>query len=125
MQHGQVLMSFCHSAHTTHVYIGCDGVNVPLSATLTESLSSAQENLEQAKVYRDIEEAVADKGYHANKTLADCRDWGCFGLRTYIPEPDSPTNAAGPTSRRSSRKPCTPIGDESGERGAKGCKETE
>ena len=40
-------------------------------------------------MYRDIEEAVADKGYHANKTLADCRDWGCFGLRTYIPEPDS------------------------------------
>ena len=41
-------------------------------------------------MYRDIEEAVADKGYHANKTLADCRDWGTFGLRTYIPEPDSP-----------------------------------
>jgi len=32
---------------------------------------------------------VADKGYHANKTLADCRAWGCFGLRTYIPEPNS------------------------------------
>ena len=60
------------------------------TATLTESLSSAQENLEQAEVYRDIEEAVADKGYHANKTLADCREWGTFGLRTYIPEPDSP-----------------------------------
>lgn len=60
------------------------------TATLTESLSSAQENLEQADVYRDIEEAVADKGYHANQTLADCREWGSFGLRTYIPEPDSP-----------------------------------
>jgi hypothetical protein len=59
------------------------------TATLTESLSSAQENLEQAEVYRDIEEAVADKGYHANQTLADCREWGSFGLRTYIPEPDS------------------------------------
>ncbi len=60
------------------------------TATLTKSLSSAQENLEQAEVYRDIEEAVADKGYHANQTLADCHEWGLFGLRTYIPEPNSP-----------------------------------
>ena len=59
------------------------------TATLTSSLSAAQENLEQAEVYRDIEEAVADKGYHANATLADCRAWGLFGLRTYIPEPNS------------------------------------
>lgn len=60
------------------------------TATLTESLSSAQKNLEHADVSRDIEEAVADKGYHANGTLADCREWGLFGVRTYIPEPDSP-----------------------------------
>ncbi len=60
------------------------------SATLLESVTSAQENLEEAEVYRDIEEAVADKGYHKNETLADCREWGSFGLRTYIPEPDSP-----------------------------------
>jgi transposase len=59
------------------------------TATLTESLTSAQENLEQAAVYRDIDEVVADKGYHANKTLADCRAWGSFGLRTYIPESNS------------------------------------
>jgi transposase len=60
------------------------------SATLLESVTSAQKNLEEADVYRDIEEAVADKGYHKNETLADCREWGVFGLRTYIPEPDSP-----------------------------------
>lgn len=60
------------------------------SATLLESLTSAQENLQAAEVYRDIEEVVADKGYHKNETLADCRDWGLFGLRTYIPEPNSP-----------------------------------
>jgi len=60
------------------------------SATLLQSITSAQENLEEAGVYRDIEEAVADKGYHKNETLADCREWGVFGLRTYIPEPDSP-----------------------------------
>ena len=57
--------------------------------TLTESLTNAQANLKQANVYRDIEEVVADKGYHANQTLADCREWGGFGLRTYIPEPNS------------------------------------
>ena len=60
------------------------------SATLLESVTSAQENLEEAGVDRDIEEAVADKGYHKNETLADCREWGVSGLRTYIPEPDSP-----------------------------------
>ena len=60
------------------------------TATLTESLSSAQKNLEHADVHRDIEEVVADKGYHANGTLANCREWGLFGVRTYIPEPDSP-----------------------------------
>jgi transposase len=59
------------------------------TATLTASLSAAQENLEQAAVYRDIDEVVADKGYHANETLADCRAWESFGLRTYIPEPNS------------------------------------
>lgn len=58
--------------------------------TLIESVTNAQENLERADVYRDIEEAVADKGYHANQTLTDCREWGSFGLRTYIPEPNSP-----------------------------------
>lgn len=60
------------------------------SATLLQSLTSAQENLEEANIYRDIEEVVADKGYHKNETLAACRDWGLFGLRTYIPEPNSP-----------------------------------
>lgn len=57
--------------------------------TLIESVTQAQANLERAEVYRDIEEVVADKAYHANQTLADCREWGSFGLRTYLPEPDS------------------------------------
>ena len=58
--------------------------------TLTRSLTSAQENLEAADVYRDIEEVAADKGYHANETLVACREWHLFGVRTYIPEPESP-----------------------------------
>ena len=60
------------------------------SATLLESVTSAQENLKEAEVYRDIEEVVADKGYHKNATLVACRDWNGLGLRTYIPEPSSP-----------------------------------
>lgn len=56
--------------------------------TLLKSVASAQENLERAEVYRDIEEVVADTGYHKNETLAACPEWGCFGLRPYIPERD-------------------------------------
>jgi len=52
-------------------------------------VTKAQANLDRAGVVREIEEVVADKGYHANKTLADCREWGVWGLRTYIPEPES------------------------------------
>lgn len=60
------------------------------SATLLTSVTAAQENLKAAEVYRDIEEVVADKGYHKNATLVACRDWNGLGLRTYIPEPNSP-----------------------------------
>jgi len=59
------------------------------SATLLTSLTAAQSNLEEANVFRNIEEVVADKGYHKNETLADCEHWNCLGVRTYIPEPNS------------------------------------
>jgi len=59
------------------------------SATLLTSIEAAQHNLFEAQVYRELEEVVADKGYHKNETLADCRRWNYWGLRTYIPEPDS------------------------------------
>ena len=55
--------------------------------TLLPSVTAAQENLDQAGAARDIEEVVADKGYHAADTLAQCNEWGVLGLRTYIPEP--------------------------------------
>ena len=60
------------------------------SATLLESVTSAQENLKEAEVYRDICEVVADKGYHKNETLYECQWWGFLGIRTYIPEPALP-----------------------------------
>lgn len=59
------------------------------TATLTESLTKAQENLEEARIYRDIEKVAADKGYHGTETLVACEDVGSFGVKTYIPEPDS------------------------------------
>jgi transposase len=54
------------------------------TATLIDSLAAAQINLEKAGSEVVIEEAVADKGYHAAETieLGDALD-----IRTYIPEP--------------------------------------
>jgi transposase len=57
------------------------------AATLEDSVNTAQGNLLQAGSQAVIEEAVADKGYHKNQTLATCREQG---LRTYICEPDGP-----------------------------------
>jgi len=54
------------------------------SATLVDSILSAQVNLVLAGSDQEIEEAVADKGYHKAQTLAECEEWD---TRTYIPEP--------------------------------------
>lgn len=53
--------------------------------TLLVSVTEAQEHLDEAGAEGEIEEAVADKGYHKNETLADCRE---CDIRTYIPEPE-------------------------------------
>src|SRR5262245_9239743 len=54
------------------------------SATLVESVLHAQANLVRAGSEQEIEEAVADKGYHKAQTLAECQE---LNTRTYIPEP--------------------------------------
>jgi transposase len=54
------------------------------SQTLADSVLKADENLQRAGHEEKIEEAVADKGYHANEQLELCQK---LGLRTYIPEP--------------------------------------
>jgi transposase len=59
------------------------------TATLTTSLTQAQDNLEQAEIFRDIEKVAADKGYHKSEVLADCESIGICGIKTYIPEPES------------------------------------
>ena len=52
--------------------------------TLPDSVLEAQVNLQQAGSEVRVEEAAADKGYHAAKSLEMC-DW--LGVRTYVPEP--------------------------------------
>ena len=54
------------------------------SSTLGESLWEAQAHLALAGSPQEIEETVADKGYHKAQTLADCEE---CQTRTYIPEP--------------------------------------
>jgi transposase len=56
----------------------------PDPATLVDSVLRAQINLVLAGSDQEIEEAVADKGYHKAETLADCER---LNTRTYIPEP--------------------------------------
>ena len=51
--------------------------------TLIDSVMEAQTNLSEARIDAEIEEAVADKGYHATDTL-ELADW--LNIRTYIPE---------------------------------------
>jgi transposase len=53
-------------------------------ATLVGSVLQAQVNLVLAGSEQEVEEAVADKGYHKAETLAECEHWN---TRTYIPEP--------------------------------------
>jgi len=62
--------------------------NVADSATLGNSLTKAQDHLEQAEIYKDIGKVAADKGYHKAETLAECEDLGSCGIKPYIPEPE-------------------------------------
>jgi transposase len=58
------------------------------TATLEDSVRQAQINQEAAGSEAEIEDAVADKGYHATETLTDLAEH--TNVRTYIPEPASP-----------------------------------
>jgi hypothetical protein len=59
------------------------------TATLTESVIQAQMNIVAAESPANIEEVVADKGYHAAEQLAVVNEG--LGTRTYIPEPKRKT----------------------------------
>jgi len=51
--------------------------------TMVDSVMEAQMNLREAAVEVEIQEAVADKGYHATDTIELAES---LGVRTYIPE---------------------------------------
>jgi transposase len=53
-------------------------------ATLVDTVLHAQVNLVRAGSDQEVEEVVADKGYHKSETLADCER---MNTRTYVPEP--------------------------------------
>jgi transposase len=58
--------------------------------TMTGSVLQAQLNLQEAGSTQEIEEAVADKGYHGANNLELCDE---LDIRTYIPEPQRQHNA--------------------------------
>jgi transposase len=62
------------------------------TATLEDSLHQAQINQAEAGSEQEIQDAVADKGYHAAGTLANLREHTPY--RTYIPEPERPRACA-------------------------------
>jgi len=55
--------------------------------TLEDSVQQAQTNLREAGSATQIEDVVADKGYHSNETLSELSEH--TPCRTYIPEPES------------------------------------
>jgi transposase len=57
--------------------------------TLAESVVQAQLNVIEAESPANIQEVVADKGYHAAETLTVVNE--TLGIRTYIPEPNRKT----------------------------------
>ena len=58
------------------------------TATLEDSLHQAQTNQAEAGSEQEIQDAVADKGYHSAETLSNVREHTPY--RTYIPEPQRP-----------------------------------
>ena len=83
------------------------------SETLADTLIAAQENLADAGSEQNIEEVVADKGYHSADTVAGCAE---AGIRTYILDRSRSASDGGRTSRKDSSKPCTRTGDGAGAR---------
>ena len=86
--------------------------------TMVDSLIEASVHLTEAGVDVEIEEAVADKGYHATDTieLADS-----LNIRTYIPERKPKGKRNWGTCRRRSAEPCSTIGGACVAKRASGC----
>jgi hypothetical protein len=59
------------------------------ASTIVRSVEAAQQNLVEVDVVQDIEKVVADKGYHKAQNLVEIEGLSPFGMKTYIPEPQS------------------------------------
>jgi transposase len=59
----------------------------PDTATLPQTLTTAQANVMLAGSDEEIRDVAADKGYHSNETVTWCQS---MGIRTYLPERESP-----------------------------------
>ena len=59
------------------------------ASTIVRSVEAAQQNLVEVDVVQDIEKVVADKGYHKAQNLVEIEGLSPFGIKTYIPEPQS------------------------------------
>lgn len=60
------------------------------TSTIEDTVNAAKVNLKQAGTNLEVEEVVADKGYHSEQALDDLQN-KC-NTRTYIPEPDRKGN---------------------------------
>lgn len=71
------------------VHGGCEGDSSSVKATINEVVEALSEVLRDSEAGEGVSDAplaelVADKGYHSNEVLTDCRQ---DGIRTYISEP--------------------------------------
>jgi transposase len=67
------------------VSVRVDGADVGDTATVVDTVVDATEQLERAGAPHGLEELIADKGYHSNRTLIDLQ---ALDVRAYIAEPD-------------------------------------
>ncbi|AMY12973.1 Transposase DDE domain protein [Luteitalea pratensis] len=67
------------------VAVTVQGADVGDTTSVVETVVEAAEQLERAGASGALDELIADKGYHANRSLIDLH---ALGIRTYISEPD-------------------------------------
>ena len=67
------------------VAVTVQGADVGDTSSVVETVVEAAEQLERVGAPGQLDELIADKGYHANRTLIDLH---ALGIRAYLSEPD-------------------------------------
>lgn len=67
------------------VAVTVQGADVGDTSSVVDTVVEAAEQLERAGAPAQLDELIADKGYHANRTLIDLH---ALGIRAYVSEPD-------------------------------------